>query len=137
MGASTNIPTDSPQQAQRSRQQKVQLLHRQIFQLTLPQQAQRSRQQKVQLLHRQIVNVQQIMTIQKIVVPKKATYQSCCSGLVCHKVQTYKCVKEENKYCAWDGAASRECGGWKKSASKCCPGLVCDGKFCRSPPTES
>merc|ERR1712157_674114 len=68
---------------------------------------------------------------------KKATYQSCCSGLVCHKVQTWKCVKEENKYCAGNGAASRECGGWKKSASKCCPGLVCGGKHCRAPPTES
>merc|ERR1711862_1044787 len=41
------------------------------FQLTLPQQAQRSRQQKVQRLHRQIVNVQQMVTIQKIVVPIK------------------------------------------------------------------
>merc|ERR1711862_334341 len=68
----------------------------------------------------------------------KAIYQSCCSGLVCHKVQTWKCVKEENQYCAGHGTASRECGGWKKSASKCCPGLVCEGKKCiESPPTES
>merc|ERR1711862_382173 len=66
-----------------------------------------------------------------------AIYQSCCSGLVCHKVQTWKCVKEENQYCAGHLTTSRECGGWKKSASKCCHGLVCDGKMCiGSPPTE-
>merc|ERR1711862_135070 len=29
---------------------------------------------------------------------KKANYQSCCSGLVCHKVQTWRCVKGKSLF---------------------------------------
>jgi len=60
----------------------------------------------------------------------------CCPGLVCHHYQYWRCVDEENIHCSGLHAAAQECGGWKNSSPFCCDGLVCDGKFCRVPPTD-
>jgi len=63
--------------------------------------------------------------------------QSCCEGLVCHEVQKWRCVKEENKFCSGEGTLSKQCGSnWRGAAKSCCPGLECDGKFCRLPEDE-
>merc|ERR1711862_257154 len=60
--------------------------------------------------------------------------QSCCEGLVCHDVQYWRCVSEENKNCSGPDTLAKDCGSkWKYAAKSCCDGLVCDpaGKFCR------
>merc|ERR1740129_108192 len=57
----------------------------------------------------------------------KSAEKSCCSGLVCHKVQTWKCVKEENMWCGGRGTVAKECGSNRRKAeASCCSGLVCD-----------
>merc|ERR1711982_119878 len=43
---------------------------------------------------------------------------SCCSGLVCHDYQYWRCVREEHKKCAGPRTLAQECGSkWRKSAS--------------------
>jgi len=57
--------------------------------------------------------------------------ESCCSGLVCHVYQFWRCVEEENKECAGPGTLAKQCGSkWNNAAPACCPGLTCDDKFC-------
>merc|ERR1711862_71117 len=68
----------------------------------------------------------------------KSAEKSCCSGLVCHKGQFWKCVKEENMWCAGRGTIAKECGSnIRKAETSCCSGLVCDysTKKCIEPPT--
>merc|ERR1740123_2026450 len=55
----------------------------------------------------------------------------CCEGLVCHAHQSWRCVEEENKFCAGHNTLAQDCGSkWNKAAPNCCDGLVCDGSFC-------
>jgi len=61
----------------------------------------------------------------------KKGLQSCCTGLVCHEIQTWRCVTEENKFCAGPNTLAQTCGSdWEYAAKDCCDGLACDGKFC-------
>jgi len=64
--------------------------------------------------------------------------QSCCPGLVCHEVQTWRCVIEENKFCGGPNTLAQTCGSdWEYAAKDCCDGLVCDGRFCVTPPEDT
>jgi len=59
----------------------------------------------------------------------------CCSELVCHEYQRWRCVKEDNKECSGEDTYSMECGSKYLGASPtCCDGLVCKDKKCVSPP---
>merc|ERR1712151_265800 len=50
----------------------------------------------------------------------------CCPGLVCHRYQTWRCVKDEKKECSDEGTYATECGSSYEEASlSCCTGLVC------------
>jgi len=56
----------------------------------------------------------------------------CCPGLVCHYYQSWRCVTQENKFCATEGAMARKCGArWKAAPRKCCDDFVCDFKVKR------
>jgi len=51
----------------------------------------------------------------------------CCTGLKCHKTQTWRCVTAEKDTCAGEGTLARECGSvMHNGAGKCCEGLKCD-----------
>merc|ERR1711982_211099 len=58
---------------------------------------------------------------------------NCCEGLVCHFDQYWKCVKDEHKSCSGPDTLATDCGSdWTLASKSCCPGLECDGKFCRA-----
>jgi len=58
----------------------------------------------------------------------------CCSELVCHKYQYWRCVTEDKKECSGDGTFSQECGSnFSHASPTCCDGLVCKNKKCVSP----
>jgi len=62
----------------------------------------------------------------------KAGKNNCCPGLLCHNYQSWRCVKEENKYCAGSNTFSTECGSsYKGAPPECCPGLACKQKRCQ------
>ena len=48
----------------------------------------------------------------------------------------YHSFIEEYKTCAGPGTLAKECKSkWKRSAEKCCEGLVCEGEKCVIPDT--
>jgi len=52
--------------------------------------------------------------------------KSCCTGLVCHEIFTWLCVKEEDKKCAGPKRFSKSCkSDWMDAPAECCEGLVC------------
>merc|ERR1712190_262127 len=60
--------------------------------------------------------------------------QSCCDGLVCHEVQFWRCVTEENKSCSGPNTLSKQCGSeWVDAEDECCDGLICSDNFCVTP----
>merc|ERR1711862_286315 len=72
------------------------------------------------------------------------TYQgdppkNCCSGLVCHTYQHWKCVEDKYQDCAGVGTYARECvpeqnrSNFKGEAPKCCSHLVCEEHKCVLP----
>merc|ERR1711902_98357 len=66
---------------------------------------------------------------------------NCCPGLVCHGIYFWRCVKEENKFCAGPTTFAKQCGSrWRHAVAHCCDGLVCGDKGykrrCVKPPTE-
>jgi len=67
---------------------------------------------------------------------------NCCPGLVCHGRYSWRCVKEENKFCAGPTTFSKQCGSrWRLAVAHCCDGLVCGDKEyerrCVKPTTDT
>jgi len=59
--------------------------------------------------------------------------KACCPGLVCHYYQFWRCVKEENMFCAGPNTFSKECGSkWRKATKLCCGSLSCKKRKCVS-----
>jgi len=58
----------------------------------------------------------------------------CCNGLVCHELQSWRCVEDEHKFCAGPGTLSKQCGvTWNKAAQDCCDDLICKDGTCVTP----
>merc|ERR1712190_396007 len=50
----------------------------------------------------------------------KTGKEACCEGLVCHSDQYWRCVKEEDKYCAGPNTLAKDCGSTRKKAAQTC-----------------